>query len=102
MYIIIGKENADMVRDRYPVMELETLAQGTAYCVLPIESIVQDMPDMERLSGLHHAVVEAWNRGDYSTVLFGIEHVYGRFGGELDSFYDVLKDRIKEMTVEQD
>jgi hypothetical protein len=101
MHIILGKENAEFLRQRHVVLELETFCLPnkdpvTAYCVVPAETIFGEMQDMERLQGLHQAVVDAWNRKDYSTVAFGIEHLRGKFGGELDSFYHILLQAIKE------
>jgi hypothetical protein len=102
MQIILGKEIADEVRTRHMVLELETFdvpekGLTTAYCVLQSEKLViSELPDMERLLALHQAVVDAWNRGDYSTVSHGIEHIRGKFGGELDTFYDELEKRIRE------
>jgi len=104
MYIIFGKSQAEALRERHIVLELETFQiEGhnepqTAYCVVQPESIaLGQMPDIERLSGLHQATVDAWNRKDYATVTEGIAHLKGSFGGELDSFYVILEDRIKEM-----
>jgi hypothetical protein len=101
MQIIFGKEIADQVREKHLVAELETFPSGTAYCVLEPPPM-SEMPDVERLMGLHQAIVDAWNRKDYGTVEFGIEHVHGKFGKQLDSFYDVLTDRMKEMKIGQD
>jgi hypothetical protein len=99
MQIIFGKEVADQVRTKHLVAELDTFPEGTAYCVLELLPM-EDLADLDRLMGLHQAVVDAWNKQDYSTVAFGIEHVYGKFGGQLDSFYDVLKDRLKGLQIE--
>lgn len=103
MYIIFGKENAETLRERHIVLELETFAgenqdpPKTAYCVVQPGSIaLGHFPDIDRFSSLHQATVDAWNRQDYSTVKEGIGHLTGQFGGELDSFYDILTQRIAE------
>ena len=101
MQIIIGKETAFELRKRYAVVELETFdvpgkEPVTAYCVLEPENILTDLPDLERLCRLHQALVDAWNNKNYSAVTTGLEHVRGKFGGTLDSFYDILEARIKE------
>lgn len=105
MQIIFGKEIVAQVRERHTCLELETFevaGQGpiTAYCVLDAAHVVlSEMPDLERLTTLHQAIVDAWNRKDYGTVTHGIEHVYGKFGGQLDTFYDELNKRIKEQNL---
>jgi hypothetical protein len=101
MHIIFGDDIAKQLRERHVVLQLETFEikgkQETAYCVVQPESIaLTDLPDIERLTRLHEAIIIAWNRKDYNTVTNGIEHVKGRFGGELDSFYETLENRIKE------
>lgn len=106
MYIIFGTKNAETLRERHIVLELETFtvdgAEQVAYCVVQPESIaLGEMPDIERLSGIHQATVDALNRKDYATVMEGVSHLKGCFGGELDSFYTIISDRIKEITVEQ-
>ena len=101
MHIIFGTAIADELRQKHTVLQLESFpgVDGepvTAYCVVTPESIIMtEMPDLERLKRLHQAVVDAWNRQDYHTVMNGIEHLHGRFGGELDSFYSILEERIK-------
>jgi hypothetical protein len=110
MHIVMGDEYIDELRERHLVLQLETfeasysasLKKVTAYCVVPQEAIpLQEMPHIERLSAIHQAVVDAWNKQDYRTVENGIEHLKGHFNGELDSFYDILLDRIKELNVQK-
>ena len=98
MHIIFGNsQGIEEIKEKFTVLPLETFTvngtEQTAYCVveyIPLEEI----PDLPRLTGLHKAIVEAWNRNDVDTVLFGLPHVMGKFGGELDSFYENLKSRI--------
>ncbi len=106
MHIIFGDEVAEEIRKKNIVLQLETFAvqgkQQTAYCVIMPESIVMtEMPDIDRYCRLHQALIDAWNRADFNSVLHGIEHLTGKFGGEMDSFYTILQDRIKEVRVAQ-
>jgi len=101
MHIILGDAIAAQLRERHTVLQLETLTiKGepvTAYCVVMSESIaLTDMPDLERLKRLHQALIDALNTERFDTVLQCIEHLKGRFGGELDSFYEIIANRIKE------
>jgi hypothetical protein len=103
MHIIFGNDQSiEEARKKYLVLQLETLSingeQRTAYCVVQPESIpVDEVSDLPRLKELHLAIVEAWNRQDYDTVLFGLPHVRGKFGSELDSFYLHLSDKIASL-----
>lgn len=104
MHIIFGDEVAEQIRQKHLVLELETfIVEGkeqTAYCVVPPEAIaIPEMPDLDRHARIHQTLVEAWNDQRYDTVLEGISHLKGKFGGELDSFYEILQARIKEQEV---
>lgn len=100
MHIIFGNcKDFDEIKEKFTVLQLETFHvdgyDQTAFCV--VEHIpLEEIPDLPRLTGLHQAIVEAWNRQDYETVLFGLPHVEGKFGKELDSFYENIKSRIPE------
>lgn len=106
MHIILGKEIAEELRQRHVVLELETFnLEGkppvTAFCVVPAEKIVlTEMPDIERYGRLHQATVDAWNQQRFDTVVEGISHLRGHFGGELDTFYDILLQAIEEKQVD--
>ena len=80
MQIIFGSENAELLRNRHVVLELEAfdMGQGTkaAYCVLPQDAIpVEQLADLARLQRLHQGVVDALKRGDNALVLEGIQHL---------------------------
>jgi len=100
MHIIFGNcKNFDEIKEKYVVLQLETFEiagnNQTAYCIVDPASVPpEEMADMKRLTDLHQAVIEAWDKEDYATVLFGMPHLIGKFGGELDSFYSNLKERI--------
>lgn len=101
MYIIFGDEVAAVLREKHTVLQLETLKVVddkvvTAYCVVPAEAIpVTMLPDLERLCRLHQAFVDAYNNTDYDKVLEIVEHVKGKFGADVDSFYDFILNKMK-------
>ena len=103
MYIIFGKEIAEELRKRHIVLELETFADPsgkpyTAYCVIQQESIpITEMHDLERLCRLHDGLITALNEKRYPMVLECIEHLRGSFSGEMDSFYNVISDRLSKL-----
>lgn len=97
MHIIFGQD-VDDIRQKHLVLELETFIvagqPSTAYCLIPPEAIkIDEMPDLERLKGLHEAFIDALKRQDWGTVVEGISHLRGKFGGELDSFYAVIEEK---------
>lgn len=90
----------DKIKETFLVLQLETFKiegnDRTAFCIVDAETIPpEEIPDLQRLTDLHVAIIEAWNKEDYATVVFGLPHLVGKFGGELDTFYNTLKSRIK-------
>lgn len=102
MQIIFGKENAEELRERYTVLELEELpVEGygviEAFCVIPAEKIgLDNLPNLENWIKLHHDFLHGYKTNQYSYCLDCIKHLMGKFGGEVDSFYEEIKRRIVE------
>jgi hypothetical protein len=91
MQIIVGKENAEKLKERYTLLELETFQNGqTAYCVL--ENFV--ISDITQYLDLHQNMINALNRNENKFVLDSIEFLRGQFRGELDSFYDHIQEKL--------
>lgn len=98
MQVIFGKENADKLRDKYTVLELETFdvegKQLQTYCVIPAEKIAfSDINMLEHYTKMHDVFVDAVKAKNYKLCEDLYEHLIGKFGGELDSFYDEIKKR---------
>lgn len=100
MNIIIGKEAADKLADKMLVLELETLEKDgkiiTAYCVVPGDKIdIKEMPNLKYYKQLHEDMIDRLNKGENEFVLSAIEYLKGNFGGELDTFYLHLEEKLK-------
>ena len=105
MELIFGKENADKLRDRYTVLELETVQKEhngetismDVYCVIPGSKVgIADMPKIKQWTKLHEDFLHGYQTEQYDYCLQCIEHLRGHFGGEVDTFYDEIERRIKE------
>lgn len=99
MWIIVGKEAADRLDGNYTVLELEThdSAQGpvTAYCVVEADKIpLIEIPFIANHKSLHDEFVKEYRNGNYKFCKDAAEHLIGRFGGEVDSFYEEIIRRI--------
>jgi len=98
MYIIFGNEEIETIREKYTVLELDTIRVGdteprTAYCVL--QSVpFDDIPNLEHLKTLHQNLINNYGQQEWKLCLQAIEQLQGRWGGELDSFYGELATRI--------
>lgn len=100
MHIIFGDAQAKEMGKKYTVLELDTIrfvpsgATATAYAV--VENIpIPDLPRLSFQTDLHHNLMENYRKGDWNFCSQAIENLVGNFGGELDSFYAELQNRIK-------
>ena len=102
MNIIFGLESVKPFEERYTVLELDTfLLQPTnevvtAYCL--VETIpVQEMPAIETLKDLHSTLMAEYRKRNWRYCENAIAHLTGKWGGELDSFYGELLQRIMKL-----
>lgn len=97
MDIIFSREAADNLRERYTVLELETFdVEGQTletFCVVPAEKIFMEMQDLPTNVKLHEQLVQAIKDKNVKLCMDLSEVLKGRFGGELDSFYDIIQER---------
>lgn len=99
MHIIFGKDEAVQLENKYTVLELDLIQFGQdgpvapAYCVIENISIL-DLPRVESMKALHENLILNYRSRDWKYCLDAMEHLQGFWGGELDSFYQNLRDRI--------
>jgi hypothetical protein len=98
MQIIFSRTVADELRSRYTVLELETFSVGEdlleTFCVVPADKMnLAHLPNLESDIRLHENLIEELKKENYKFCLDAIDHLLGKFGGELDSFYVIIKDR---------
>jgi hypothetical protein len=105
MNIILGHENAEQARDKYTVLELDTLIIDgaddpvTAYCLVeqvPIDQIA----GLDQFRDLHNNLMINYRKRNWKYCEDAIEHLQGKWGGELDSFYRELYQRIQQHKTE--
>lgn len=99
MFIVHGKEKADALRDKYTVLELDTIRytddkEVTLYTVVDTGKLSLDsLPTLEQYTDLHASLIENLKKGDVNFCKQAIEHLKGQFGGDIDSFYDHVLER---------
>jgi len=100
MQIIFGKEAVEQAKEKYTVLELETIPAGDnkieAYCVVPMESLVMEMNILDHNIALHEEFVQAIKDNNPQFCIDNAETLIGQFGGELDSFYRIIYDRCRK------
>lgn len=100
MQIIWDHIAVEKLRSNHTVLELETFEVNgksvTAYCVVPAEKLFADMAQLESLVEMHVAFVAAFNQKNYELCNDIAPQLIGRFGGELDSFYEIILNKIQK------
>lgn len=101
MQLIFGKENADALRERYTILDLETIdVEGKTlevFCLVPGEKIgLTELPFLAKYVKLHHDFVNGYKTKQYEYCKHCAEYLKGKFGGEVDSFYEEILRRINE------
>jgi hypothetical protein len=105
MNIIFGTEMAQQAQDRYTVLELDTFRLlptdqvVTAYCL--VETVpITEMPAVESLRDLHQNLMAEYRKQNWRYCEDAIAHLTGKWGGELNSFYTELYQRIQGLKQE--
>lgn len=107
MQIIWNEEAAARLKSTHTVLELETFEiEGElrkTYCVVPADKIpLAELPQLPNYIQLHEGFIKALKEANYSLCRDITEHLMGKFGGEVDSFYQVIIERIdKNQTIEK-
>ena len=100
MQIVWDHDAVEQLKKTHTVLELETFdVKGvpiTTWCVVPAEKIgLSNFGALKNYVEIHEAFIKAYNEGNYKLCEDCLEHLPGQFGGELDSFYEEINNRIK-------
>jgi hypothetical protein len=102
MEIIFSREVAEGLRERYTVLELETFdvegQQLETFCVVPAEKLMMEMGQLTDNVAVHNQLIQSLKENNNDIVIELSTALKGKFGGELDSFYDILLERLKPST----
>ena len=112
MKVIFGKQVAESLADRMTILELDTFFQPglvdpiTVYAVLENTSVpISEIPVIEQQRELHNTMMLEYRQRNWNYCEQALEHLLGKWCGELDSFYQELSTRIdtlKQTTLPED
>ena len=107
MNIMFEDSITDEVRSRYTILALdkfyssESDSVSTAYCL--VENIpIPEMATLENYVDLHENMMSNFYKRNWSFCEQAIEHLTGRWNGEVDSFYDNILTRITTLKNTED
>lgn len=98
--IVLGQKTAQLVKDEYFVLELDTIAvkgktQGvTIYTVLGRNDEVSATKADRQM---HEAMLTLYRQQRFDQAIKFCQELTGRFDGEMDHYYDVWQQRCEEM-----
>jgi hypothetical protein len=97
--IIIDPAQIETYREKYTVLELDTIRivpenkQVTAYCVVDTIPIME-LPQTESKMDLHAYLLTKYRARDWNYCHQALDHLIGSWNKELDSFYEDIRNRI--------
>jgi L-cysteine desulfidase len=100
MNIIFG-DSVDSIPDHYTVLELDTFRPAdsnktmTAYCL--VEKLALDeFVTLEHYKQIHVDIIKYYKQKHWDYCEQAIQGLMGKWGGELDTFYTDLLNRVKQ------
>ena len=102
MNIIFGSELTEQIQTRYTILELDTFnllpsdEVKTAYCLIQFIPI-EEMIEIQSLKDLHSNLMAEYRKRNWRYCEDVIEHLTGKWGGEVDTFYSELYQRIQHL-----
>lgn len=100
MQIIISKDNVSEIQQKYIVLELDQFRTSeqpepvSAWCLVD-QVALPDLLEMQRWKDLHDNLIKNYRSKNWSYCAQALEHLHGRWSGELDSFYTELSLRVQ-------
>ena len=112
MNIVLENNLTDEMKDKFMLVELDSFQHepnGDAtksFAVITKDEInVQEIHNIKQYIDLHNNLMKNYRMKNWKYCEDDIEHLQGKFRGELDSFYAVLSERIgtlKDLTLAED
>ena len=99
--ILATQEDIKPVQERYLVLELDTFRiKGTeipSWCIIDAGDIgLSEMTELDQFKKQHENLIRNYKKGDLNFVEQMLEHLKGKFGGNVDSFYTELYARTQQ------
>jgi len=100
MNIIFGDSVAQQAGEKYTVLELDTFLvdnqPNTAYALVEQVSLTEIIT-LDKFKELHSNLLKEYRKRNWEYCEDAIEHLQGKWNGELDTFYSELLNRIQDL-----
>lgn len=99
--VLAPEEQIADVAERYLVLELDTFRiqdkEIPSWCVIDAGDIgLAEMTELKHWKEQHESLIRNYKKGDFNFVEQMLEHLKGKFGGNLDSFYMEVYARLQQ------
>lgn len=103
MNIIFGKAQIEALpENKFIVLELDQIRYGehgradSAYCI--VENVpITELPDVDHNTNLHKQLILSYRTKEWQNCYNLIDHLRGKWGGDIDSFYSDLYSRVQHL-----
>ena len=109
MHIVLEDDNIDIneISDRYIVLDLDKFDVAgeikQSYCILDASAIpLGEMPEIQHWTKNHNKIIENYHKRNWNFVTEMCDHIRNRWGGELVTFYDDIKERAEKYSKRTD
>ena len=103
MNVVFGEEQRAKLGDKYITLRLDKvgvkdeLEPTQLYAVIGADAIpLGEMPTLDKTIDLHEKLINNYLLQNWDFCGQALEHLMGKFGGEIDSFYAIMAQRITE------
>jgi hypothetical protein len=100
MHIIL-KNNAAELEEKYTVLDLDSFRfpDGTVHtaCCVVENMPIQELAQASTFKELHANLIKEFGKRNWNYCEQAIDQLLGRWGSELDSFYQNLQERINQL-----
>lgn len=106
MNIIFDKKYAEQLKDKYIVLELDSIMQPGLKEPVVLHAVIETH-DLNTLPMIlldkqnHELLIHAYKGGDWDMAQRIAEKLLGQWGGEMDQFYESVIDFCKESVILQ-
>lgn len=102
MQVIFNRQLAEELSDRYIILEMETFdlpdnQKLETFCVVGADKMdLRELPTVDVDKKFHIRFIEELKLKNYQFCLEASKQLMGKFGGELDTFYETIHQRCIE------